>query len=166
MIRDYCICICLGLFPAAVRAANKPHAPADTQTIKVWTNDDLERLHDVAPISIVGRADQEEATSESGTRSHEVTRDPDWYAKQASRLRNELEYRQVQFHRYQKALRDAQSLRETTGGINLIDEDFAITPEAGMEILRQRVAEAQRRLDDLEDLARRNDIEPGTLRGQ
>ena len=166
MIRDFCIYICLGLLPAAVRAANKPHAAADTQTIKVWTNDDLERLHDVAPISIVGQVDQEKSTPESGARSHEATRNPGWYAKQASRLRDELEYRQVQLREYQKALEDAQSLRETTGGINLIDEDFAITPEAGMEILQQRVAEAQRRLDDLEDLARHNGIEPGTLRGQ
>lgn len=162
MIRDFCICICLGLFPAAVRAANEPHAPADSQTIKVWTNDD----HDIALSSIVGQVDHEKSTSESGTRSPGVTGDPDWYARQASRLRNELEYGQVQFHEYQKALEDAQSLRETTGGINLIDEDFAITPEAGVEILQQRVAEAQRRLDDLENLARRNDIEPGTLRGQ
>jgi hypothetical protein len=51
-----------------------------------------------------------------------------------------------------------------TGGINLDGGDIGITPEAGIEILEQRVMEEQARLDALEDLARRNDIEPGTLR--
>jgi hypothetical protein len=41
-----------------------------------------------------------------------------------------------------------------------------VTPEAGVEILQQRVSETQLELDALEDLARRNDIPPGTLRSQ
>ena len=53
-----------------------------------------------------------------------------------------------------------------TGGINLDDGDMGITSEAGIEFLQQRVNETQTDLDALEDLARRNDIEPGTLRGQ
>jgi hypothetical protein len=65
---------------------------------------------------------------------------------------------------YHQAIEDAQSLKTVTGGINLDGDDIGITPEAGIEILKQRVIEAQTRLDDLEDLARRNDIEPGTLR--
>lgn len=52
-----------------------------------------------------------------------------------------------------------------TGGINLDDGDIGITPEAGIEFLQQRVNETQTELDALEDLARRNDIPPGTLRG-
>lgn len=100
MIRNICICICLGLLPAAVPAANKPHGAADSQTTKVWTNSDLERLHDVAPISIVGQVDQEKSAFETVTRGYEETRDPDWYAKQAARLRDELEYRQVQLREY------------------------------------------------------------------
>ena len=166
MIRNFCMCISLTLIPLAVRAANKPHAAADSQTIKVWTNDDLEKLHDSGLISIVGQVDQEKAIFENVPQGYEATQDPEWYAEQASRLHDELEYWQVQLREYQKAFEDAQGLRETTGGINLIDEDFAITPEAGMEILQQHVAEVQGKLDDLEDLARRNDIEPGTLRGQ
>ena len=53
-----------------------------------------------------------------------------------------------------------------TGGINLDDGDIVITPEAGIEILQQRVNEARTELDALEDLARRNDIPSGVLRGQ
>jgi hypothetical protein len=132
----------------------------------VWTNDDLEKLHRVGLISIVGRIDEERPTPASAPGPYVKTQDPEWYAKQAAKLRDELEYRQVQLREYRQALDDARSLRESTGGIDLVGEDFAITPEAGIEILQQRIMEEQARLDDLEDLARRNDIEPGTLRGQ
>ena len=166
MIRQLCISVCLALVSAAIplRAANRPHAGTDNKTINVWTNDDLEKLHAAGLISIVGQVDEGTSVSESAPRDYEATQDPQWYAEQAARLRDELEYRQAQLREYHQALDDARSLKESTGGINLVGEDFAVTPEAGIEILQQRVNEAQAELDDLEDLARRNDIEPGTLR--
>jgi hypothetical protein len=156
----------LGTLTIPLRAANRPHAGTDRKTIKVWTNDDLEKLHAAGRISIVGQVDEGTSVSESAPRDYEVTQDPQWYAEQAARLRDELEYRQAQLREYRQALDDARSLKESTGGINLVGDDFAVTPEAGIEILEQRVNEVQAKLDDLEDLARRNDIEPGTLRGQ
>jgi hypothetical protein len=167
MIRDLCICIGLALVSAAIplRAANGPHAGADSQTTKVWTNDDLQKLHHAGLISIVGQADEEKSISDSAPQD-EVTQKTEWYAEQAAKLRDELEYRQAQLHEYQKTIDDARSLRDTSGGIDLVGEDFAITPEAGVEILQQRISKAQARLDDLEDLARRDDVEPGVLRGQ
>ena len=53
-----------------------------------------------------------------------------------------------------------------TGGINLDGGDIGITPDAGIEILRRRVQDTESDLDALEDLARRNGIPPGTLRGR
>jgi hypothetical protein len=35
------------------RAAERPRVGADSQTIKLWTNDDLETLHDLGLICIV-----------------------------------------------------------------------------------------------------------------
>ena len=168
MIRQLCISVCLALVSAAIplRAANRPHAGTDSQNLVLWTNDDLENLHSLGLISIVGRIDEESPTSASQPQAYVKTQDPEWYAEQAAKLRDELEYRQAQLREYRQALDDARSLRESTGGINLVGEDFAITPEAGIEILQQRVEEAQAEFDDLEDLARRNDIPPGTLRGQ
>jgi hypothetical protein len=168
MIRQLCISICLALVSAAIplRAANRPHAGTDSQTKKVWTNDDLEKLHAAGLISIVGQADEGTSVSESAPRDYEVTQDPQWYAEQAARLRDELEYRQAQLREYRQAIEDAQTLRESTGGINIDEGDIGITPEAGSGILQQRVNETQTELDALEDLARRNDISPGTLRGQ
>jgi hypothetical protein len=182
MIRHLCICVCLALVsaPIPLRAANRPHAGTDSQTPVVWTNDDLEKLHDVPGlISIVGQIDeetqepgsapapyQETLAPESAPGPYVETQDPEWYAEQAANLRDELERRQAQLYEYRQAIEDARSLRNTTGGINLAEGDIAITLEDGIEILQQRVEEVQADFDDLEDLARRNDIPPGTLRGQ
>jgi hypothetical protein len=167
MIRRFCMCFCLVLVSAAIslRAANRPHAGTDNQTVKVWTNDDLERLHGLGLICIVGQINEEAPKPASLPELYMKTRDPKWYAEQAGRLRNELERRKAQLERYRQSIEDARSLKTMTGGINLDRGDIGITPEAGIEILNQRVMEQQARLDDLEDLARRNDIEPGTLRG-
>ncbi len=168
MIRQLCISVCLALVSAAIplRAANRPHAGTDSQNPVLWTNDDLENLHRLGLISIVGRIDEESPTSASQPQAYVKTQDPEWYAEQAAQLRDELERRRAQLHEYQKALEDARSLRETTRGINVDEGDIGITPEAGIEFLQQRLNEAQMGLDTLEDLARRNDIPPGTLRGQ
>ncbi len=148
MIRHLCISVCLALVSAAIpsRAANRPHAGTDSQNPVVWTN--------------------EKSKSASLPVRYVRTQDPEWYAEQAARLRDELEHRQAQLREYRQGLEDARSLRQTTGGINLDEGDIGITPEAGIEILQQRVNETQTELDALEDLARRNDIPPGTLRGQ
>jgi hypothetical protein len=149
-----------------LRAANKPRAGMDSQNTAVWTNDDLERLHDLGLICIVGRMNDETPKSASLPGPYVKTQDPEWYAEQAAKLRDELERRRAQLDGYRQALEDAQSLRKTTGGIDLNEGGIGITPEAGIEILQRRLSEAQEQLDVLEDLARRNDIPPGTLRGQ
>jgi hypothetical protein len=168
MIRLFCICFYLAFVSAAIplSAANKPHAGMDSQTVKVWTNDDLERLHDLDLICIVGQKKEETPKPASLLRPYMKPRDPEWYADQAARLRDELEHRKAQLDEYRQAIEDARSLKTMTGGMNLDGGDVGITPEAGIEILKQRVMKEQSRLDDLEDLARRNDIEPGTIRGQ
>ena len=149
-----------------VRAANKPRARMDNQNTMVWTNDDLEKLRPLGLISMVGRINQERPTSASAATGYLTTQNPDWYAERAVKLRDELERRRAQLSQYRQAIEDARSLRKTTGGINLDAGDVGITPEAGIEILQQFVSETQTDLDALEDLARRNDITPGTLRGQ
>lgn len=160
--------VTLALISVAIplRAANRPHVGTDSPDKVVWTNDDLEKLHSLGLISIVGQIDEERPTSTSAPGRYVETQDPEWYAEQAAQLRDELEARQAQLYEYRQAIEDARSLRNTTGGINLAEGDTAITLEDGIEILQQRVEETQADFDDLGDLARRNDIPPGTLRGQ
>jgi hypothetical protein len=47
------------------------------------------------------------------------TRDPEWYAEQAARLRDELERRRAQLDGYRQAIEEATSLMTMAGGINL-----------------------------------------------
>ena len=149
-----------------LRAANRPHAETDSQNTMVWTNDDLEKLHNLGLISIVGRIDEERPMSAPAPGPYVRTQDTEWYAAQAAKLRDELERRQTQLREYRQALDDVRNQGKTTGGINLDEGDIAITPEVGVEILEGHVNEVQTELNALEDLARRHDIPPGTLRGQ
>jgi hypothetical protein len=168
MIRLLRICLSLAFVTTAIhlRAANRPHAGTESQNAHVWTNEDLDKLHDLGLISVVGRLDEETANSPSLSKPYVKTQDPQWYAERAAKLRAELERRRTQLSAYRQAIEDAKSLKKMPGGINLDEGDIGITPEAGIEILQQHVSETQMELDALEDLARRNDIQPGALRGQ
>jgi hypothetical protein len=159
--------VTLSTLAIPLRAANTPRGGKMEKTTVVWTNEDLERLRAPGLISIVGQpAIAEDATAIAPPLPSEMTQDREWYAQQAANLRDELERRQARLAEYRTALEDARTLRGTTGGINLDEGDVGITPEAGIEILQQRVEETQTKLEALEDLARRNDIPPGTLRGE
>ena len=167
MTRHLYAFVTLGLVSVAIplRAANGPRAGVDAQTAFVWTNDDLEKLHGPGMISIVGRMEEEAtATSASALGPYVKTQDPDWYSVEAAKLRDQLERRQAELGEYRQALDDVRSLRETSGGVSLVEGDVGITPQSGIEILQQRVNETQAKRDALEDLARRNGIAPGALR--
>ncbi len=161
------ISMTLGTLAIPLRAANKPRAGGTVGATVVWRNEDLERLRTKGPISVVGQVTEQATTDAEAPSSYVVeTQDPDWYAEQASKLRAELESREVRLQHYCQALEDAKDLKTVTGGINHDGGDIGITPDAGIEILQQRVHDTESDLDALEDLARRNGIPPGTLRGQ
>ena len=168
MTRHLYAALTLGLISVAIplRAANRPHAGTDGQNTVVWTTDDLEKLHALGLISIVGQTDEERPTSAPAPGPYVRIQDPDWYAEQAAKLRDELERRQAQLREYRQALEDTRTLRKMTSGINLDEGDVGITPQAGVETLQRRVNEAQTEFDALGDLARRHGIPPGTLRSQ
>jgi hypothetical protein len=138
----------------------------DRQRPMVWTNEDLEKLHDLGLISIVGQVDEDRSTGPSAPETYVETQDPEWYAEQAADLRGELENIQAQLSDFQQAIDDVRSLKQTTGGISLDYGSVGITPEDAIENLQEGVDETQSDLDELEDLARRNGIPPGVLRGQ
>src|SRR5882762_2442345 len=59
------ISMTLSTLAIPLRAANTPRAGTDSQNTVVWTNDDLERLHVLGLISIVGRMNEETPKSAS-----------------------------------------------------------------------------------------------------
>jgi hypothetical protein len=161
------ISMTLNTLAIPLRAANRPRAGKTEKTTGIWTNEDLERLGPLGLISIVGQpTSADDATSAALPSPYVKTPDPEWYAEQAAKLRDELERRRAQLSEYRQALEDARSLRKTTGGINLDEGDVGITPDSGIQILQQRVNEARTEFDALEDLARHNDIPPGALRAK
>ena len=168
MNRHWYAVMTLGLFSIAIAspAASRPRGRSESQHTVVWTNDSLERLHDLGLISIVVAMSEGMPESASLRQPYVKTHDPEWYAAEAAKLRDQLEHREARLRGYQQALEDAQSLRNTTGGINLDEGDIGITPDTGIEILQQRAKETQTELDALDDLALRNGIPPGALRGQ
>src|ERR1700704_4060769 len=97
------ISITLSTLAIPLRAANKPRAGTDSPKTVVWTNDDLERLHVLGLISIVGRMNEEQPTSASVPAPNVETQDPEWYAEQAATLRDELERRRAQLGGYRQA---------------------------------------------------------------
>src|SRR5260370_11837673 len=131
MIRHFCICFCRALVSAAIalRAAHTPDAGTYSQTVKVWTNDDFERLHDLGLICIVGQINEETPKPASLPKPDMKTRGPEWYAEQAARLRDELERRRAQLDGYRQAIEDERSLKTMTCGIIHDGVDIGIAPE-------------------------------------
>jgi hypothetical protein len=161
------ISVTLNTLAIPLRAANKPRVGETQKTARLWTNEDLAKLRPLGLISVVGQpSTPEDATKPGLPLPYVNTQDPEWYAEQAAELHAQLESNQAELQHYRQAIEDARSLKNMTGGINLDEGDLGITPEAGIEILQHRVSKTQSELDALEDLARRNDISPGALRGQ
>ena len=147
--------------------AAMPHAGQPSRAKAIWTNEDLERLSSIPGlISVVGQSTEETAQDDTTPAPRSETDDPAWYAAQAASLNAQLAAEQANVRDFIHALEDVRALSATTSGINLDEANIGLTPGATIEILQSRVSETQSELDALEDLARRNDIEPGILRGQ
>jgi len=137
--------------------ANKPGE-------KVWTNPDLYRLRDQGLISIIGPVEEESLEPGEEPWPYNETKDPEWYAAQAAALHAELDYRQAELQRFLQGLHGARNNEHMTNGVNLSEAVIGITPDSAIQFLERRVQDTQGQLDDLDDLARRNGIEPGVLR--
>lgn len=160
-------CLLVICTAGTLRAAANPHAIPPSTLNEVWTNEDLERLSRVPSlISIVGQPDNETLKAVEIHAPAKKPRKAKWYAAQAASLNAQLEAEQADLRAFTQSLDDARELKNQTGGINLSQQDLGITPEATAHILQKRVRETEVRLDALEDLARRNGIEPGILRRQ
>jgi hypothetical protein len=157
--------VSLNILAIPLRAANEPRGE-DGQNHGGVDQPRPPETPTLGLLSIVGQPVTAEEETTAAPPRYVSAQDPVWYAEQAATLRDQLEGRQAQLCEYQQALDDARSLKDTTGGINLDEGDMAITPESGIEILRQRVNQTQTELDALEELARHHGIPPGALRGQ
>src|SRR5258708_22022042 len=121
------ISMTLSTLAIPLRAANKPRAGRLEKNSVLWTNEDLEKLRPLGLISIVGQPNTaEDSTPAAMSPPYAKTRDPEWYAKQAAKLRGELEYRQAHHRQYHQALEKARTPKETTGGKKCANSDIAL----------------------------------------
>ena len=152
-------------------AAEKPRATQSnpsTQAKKVWTNEDMDELRARGLITTFNPAIEmiiPTPTVAPGPATFaSKTEDPAWYADQAYILQAELDRREAALREAQANLALAEQ-RITQPGIAMDKDNVGVTPLAGIAILEAQVREVQDQLDELSDLARRNNIPPGDLRG-
>jgi hypothetical protein len=160
------------LFPkpgasTTIKISTSPRLDAAEQ--KIWTNDDMPLLRQSAPISIIGERSavqanvREEPSTEAAAANQPYVKelDPRWYAEQRQTL-------QAQIDADQEQIREVQEIRQTgdgiTGAIPLDKEAPGLSPEATVEILQDEVAQLEAQIDDLQDLARRNGMDPAVVR--
>jgi hypothetical protein len=136
---------------------------------KRWTNADMDDLRARGLISIVGQeapaAPAAAPAPPAGPVYATRLQDPAWYAEQTANLQIELGTRVFALAQAQTSLAEARSARGTTASINMAAGDtYGLTPEDVIANLQAQLHETQAQLDELADLARRNDIAPGVLR--
>ncbi|HLJ22917.1 MAG TPA: hypothetical protein VKT71_02340 [Candidatus Acidoferrales bacterium] len=160
------------LVTCSSQAAEKPRPEQNNQNQpkKVWTNDDMDRLRSQGLISIVGQESPAPAANVSETPAEPAypayesrLDDPQWYADTAAALQDELDKRTAALRRQQTAIAQAAD-RITQPGLALNQPDAGVTPAQGVANLEAQVQEVQSQMDELSDLARQHNIEPGVLR--
>jgi hypothetical protein len=159
------------LVPQPVKPAITARAArgADTAAQKVWTNEDIPLLREIAPISIFsGSASSQASQAESPSVAAGAPKmpyvkelDPRWYAQQRETLQARIDADQQQ-------IRDIQQIQQSgdgiSGAIPLDKNAPGITPYATVEILQNQIAQIEAQVDDLQDLARRNGIPAAAVR--
>jgi hypothetical protein len=161
------------LIACSSQAAEKPR-PAQgeqTQPKKVWTNDDLDQLRSRDLISIVGQETTQSATQAPEEAAEEkfpvyASRldDPTWYTDKAADLQAQLDLRMAALEQERQSLAAAKD-RVTQPGVAMNQPSVGVTPDGALDQFQAQVQEIQSQLDELSDLARQHNIEPGVLRG-
>jgi hypothetical protein len=158
----------------AVGQSNPPQKPAakDTQKekpkkVKVWTNEDLEALRGRPAVSVIGSsapsgyaASSYPSEEGSAAAPYDQSKDPRWYLERLKPLRDQLD----QIDARTKELQNLLANPSTGAGLNLNDRRVSLSPQNELNELQKRRAKVQQQIDEVEDEARRNGIEPGALR--
>lgn len=157
------------------QAAKKPRPKQviQTQPKKVWTNDEIRQVRDRNVVSTVGQEPSQAVTRVEVLVTPAKTAfpvydsrldDPQWYADKAGELRAALDDAVAALQQEQDALTQVQN-RVTAPGVALDKPSVGVTPDAALTLLQAHVNAIQSQLDDLSDLARQHNIDPGVLRG-
>ena len=149
--------------PAKSAATARAVRSADTAALKVWTNDDIALLREMAPISIfrpsatsqMSLAEAPSVAAAASKQPYIKELDPHWYAQQRDTMQARIDADQEQIQEIQQIEQNGDGI---SGAIPLDKNAPGLTPYATVEILQNQVAQIEAQIDDLQDLARRNGI--------
>jgi len=155
---------------AAPQQQPKPAPPAK----KVWTNDDIDALREHGGVSVVGGGSAPAPASGGPAANGANTpgapanqpplpkeKDPAWYRKNLVPLYAKLDALNGQIATAESAVSGDTSGSAT---VSMDAMGSAATPQQQLTQLQQQQQQVQDQIDNLEDMARHNGIEPGALR--
>jgi len=136
--------------------------PERKESKRVWTNDDLEHLAARPLANAASPPASEESAQTTSVEKHYVrAKDPKWYASQLKPLQAQVEHIDGGLRTLRQARKDG---RGTTGTFALDQDTEGVTTDAEIQVLDQRRKQLLLRIDELEDQARHNGLDPGSVR--
>jgi chromosome segregation ATPase len=131
------------------------------QPKKIWTNDELNQIRSEGAPGTQGTASANGLSQRKTDEQYRREKDPHWYVKQLHPLQKEL----ATVEQNLRSLSEAQrSGKGGTSSVNLDQLEEGVTTQEQLKIFQTRRAQLVKRIDDLEEQARHNGIEPGELR--
>ena len=145
----------------SVATAQEGSPPKEAK--KVWIDEDLKRprlSEPGAPTGVTLPDSQNVNANEDVGEHYSRTKDPSWYVKQISLLREEVEKIDVQVRGLRETLKTGKGITSQM----VLDQDTpGVSPEAQVQVLQQRRSQLEGQIDELEEEARKNDIGRGIL---
>ncbi len=146
-----------------------PAARRDSSVQKTWTNDDIDSLRADAPISVFNPlamiqivAVPAKANAPVAVKAPYVKElDADWYATEIDSIQTEITASNAVVQRIEDIRKSGVGISNV---IPLDRQDVGLTPESTIQILQAQSKELTAKVDDLQELARRNYIPPGAIR--
>jgi hypothetical protein len=153
--------------PAAVPASTPTPAPppAEKKPKKVWTNDELRSVK--GGVSVVGDANKGSIPAKYGDAHSDSHKEP-LHQQQVQNYRNQIQQLRKQIAAADKQIAQLKEFKgENTapsGGINPNRGYNMVPVEEQVKQLADKKKQLQAKIEDVENEARKNGIEPGELR--
>jgi len=131
------------------------------QPKKIWTNDDLKQLSQQGALETGKPGSGENSSDADKNEPYRREKDPKWYFRQLEPLLQEL----TKVENNLRALSEAKrSGKAGTGTIELDNEAAGVTTDGEITVLERRRDDLRKRIDDLEEQGRHNNILSGQIR--
>jgi hypothetical protein len=128
---------------------------------KIWTNDDLKQLSQQGALETGKPGSGENSSDADKNEPYRREKDPKWYFLQLEPLLQEL----TKVENNLRALSEAKrSGKAGTRTIELDNEAAGVTTDGEITVLERRRDDLRKRIDDLEEQGRHNNILPGQMR--